>query len=135
MSHVRYPTDLLKVQRAMLGVYHVDDARSFIQQDNRWATPNDPQNEDRLQPPYYLTMQMPGQDAPSYSIFTSFIPASQGGQARTVLTGYLAVDSNQGHAEGPKSDDHGQLSILVIDQATPLPRPRQVQNKYDTQPT
>src|SRR3546814_13336193 len=67
MSHVRYPTDLLKVQRAMLGVYHVDDARSFIQQDNRWATPNDPQNADRLQPPYYLKMQLPGQDAPSYS--------------------------------------------------------------------
>src|SRR5690606_10131092 len=29
MSHVRYPTDLFKVQRAMLGVYHVDDAASF----------------------------------------------------------------------------------------------------------
>jgi uncharacterized membrane protein (UPF0182 family) len=26
MSHVRYPTDLFKVQRAMLGTYHVDDA-------------------------------------------------------------------------------------------------------------
>ncbi len=34
MSHVRYPTDLMKVQRSMLGVYHVDDARSFFQQDN-----------------------------------------------------------------------------------------------------
>src|SRR3546814_5467831 len=117
MSHVRYPTDLLKVQRTMIGVYHVDDARSFIQQDNRWATPNDPQNEDRLQPPYYLTMQMPGQDAPSYSIFTSFIPASQGGQARNVLTGYLAVDSNAGDEAGTKRDDYGQLRMLVIDSA------------------
>ncbi|WP_271171012.1 UPF0182 family membrane protein, partial [Microbacterium laevaniformans] len=31
MSHVRYPTDLFKVQRAMLGTYHVDDAGSFYQ--------------------------------------------------------------------------------------------------------
>ena len=36
MSHVRYPTDLFKVQRAMLGVYHVDDAQSFYQRDNGW---------------------------------------------------------------------------------------------------
>ncbi len=34
MSHVRYPTDLFKVQRALLGVYHVDDAQSFYQRDN-----------------------------------------------------------------------------------------------------
>ena len=64
MSHVRYPTDLFKVQRTILGVYHVDDARSFYQSDNRWQTPNDPQEDTQLQPPYYLTMQMPGQDEP-----------------------------------------------------------------------
>ena len=51
MSHVRYPTDLFKVQRALLGVYHVDDAQSFYQRDNAWATPNDPQTDARLQPP------------------------------------------------------------------------------------
>ncbi len=86
MSHVRYPTDLFKVQRAMIGVYHVDDARSFYNQDNRWQTPNDPQNDQRLQPPYYLTMQMPGQEAPSFSMFTTFIPSSEGA-ARNVLMG------------------------------------------------
>src|SRR5690606_17050864 len=56
MSHVRYPTDLFKVQRNVLGVYHIDDAQSFAQQDNRWQTPNDPRNDTRLQPPYYLSM-------------------------------------------------------------------------------
>ncbi len=42
MSHVRYPTDLFKVQRSMLGVYHVDDAQSFFQRDNAWQTPTTP---------------------------------------------------------------------------------------------
>jgi uncharacterized membrane protein (UPF0182 family) len=132
MSHVRYPTDLMKVQRSMLGVYHVDDARSFFQQDNRWTTPNDPQNPAELQPPYYLTMQMPGQDSPTYSMFTSFIPASQGGQARNVLTGYLAVDSNAGDQKGTKSPDYGRLRMLVIDAATTVPGPGQVQNTFDS---
>lgn len=132
MSHVRYPTDLMKVQRSMLGVYHVDDARSFFQQDNRWTTPNDPQDPDSFQPPYYLTMKMPSQDEPSFSMFTSFIPASQGGQARNVLTGYLAVDSNAGNEQGTKRDDYGRLRMLVIDAATTVPGPGQVQNTFDS---
>ncbi|AZS37191.1 hypothetical protein CVS47_01823 [Microbacterium lemovicicum] len=134
MSHVRYPTDLFKVQRTMLGVYHVNDAQSFYQRDNAWATPNDPQNNDRLQPPYYLTMQMPGQDAPTYSMFTSFIPSSSGATARNVLMGYLGVDSNAGDQAGVKSEDYGKLRMLVVNADTPVPGPGQVQNTFDADP-
>jgi uncharacterized membrane protein (UPF0182 family) len=134
ISHVRYPTDLFKAQRSVLGVYHVDDARSFYQSDNRWQTPNDPQADTQLQPPYYLTMQMPGQDDPTYSMFTSFIPASTGGNARNVLMGYLAVDSNAGAEAGVKSDDYGKLRMLVIDADSTVPGPGQVQNTFDADP-
>ncbi|QIG40314.1 UPF0182 family protein [Microbacterium sp. 4R-513] len=132
MSHVRYPTDLFKAQRAMLGVYHVDDAQSFYQRDNAWTTPNDPQNQNQLQPPYYLTMQMPGQEAPSYSMFTSFIPGGE--NTRNVLMGYLAVDSNAGNEKGVKADDYGKLRMLVIDADTSVPGPGQVQNTFDADP-
>ncbi len=133
MSHVRYPTDLFKIQRAMLGVYHVDDARAFFARDNAWATPNDPQTDARLQPPYYLTMQMPGQDSPSYSMFTTFIPSSEAGTAsRNVLMGYLAVDSNAGSAGGQKDEDYGKLRMLQISAETTVPGPGQVQNRFDS---
>jgi uncharacterized membrane protein (UPF0182 family) len=132
MSHVRYPTDLFKAQRAMLGVYHVDDAQSFYQRDNAWTTPNDPQNQNLLQPPYYLTMQMPGQTAPSYSMFTSFIPGGE--NTRNVLMGYLAVDSNAGNEKGVKAKDYGKLRMLVIDADTSVPGPGQVQNTFDADP-
>ncbi|WP_169582186.1 UPF0182 family protein [Microbacterium thalassium] len=134
MSHVRYPTDLFKVQRTVLGVYHVDDARSFYQSDNRWQTPNDPQADSQLQPPYYLTMQMPGQEAPTYSMFTSFIPSSTGGNARNVLMGYLAVDSNAGGEAGKKAAEYGKLRMLVIDADTTVPGPGQVQNTFNADP-
>jgi len=134
IAHVRYPTDLFKVQRTVLGVYHVDDARSFYQSDNRWQTPNDPQADTQLQPPYYLTMQMPGQDEPTYSMFTSFIPSSTGGNARNVLMGYLAVDSNAGNEAGKKNADYGKLRMLVIDADTTVPGPGQVQNTFDADP-
>ena len=134
MSHVRYPTDLFKVQRYALGVYHVDDALSFYQRDNAWQTPNDPQLDTVLQPPYYLTMQMPGQDAPTYSMFTSFIPASEGTASRNVLMGYLAVDSNAGSEKGVKSEDYGRLRMLVVDADTTIPGPGQVQNTFNSDP-
>ncbi|MDR7186499.1 MULTISPECIES: UPF0182 family protein [Microbacterium] len=134
ISHVRYPTDLFKVQRTILGVYHVDDARSFYQSDNRWQTPNDPQEETALQPPYYLTMQMPDQDQPTYSMFTSFIPAATAGNTRNVLMGYLAVDSNAGSEAGVKSKDYGKLRMLVIDAETTVPGPGQVQNTFNSDP-
>jgi uncharacterized membrane protein (UPF0182 family) len=134
ISHVRYPTDLFKVQRTILGVYHVDDAASFYSSDNRWQTPNDPQEETALQPPYYLTMQMPDQDNPTYSMFTSFIPAATAGNARNVLMGYLAVDSNAGSEAGVKSKDYGKLRMLVIDADTTVPGPGQVQNTFNSDP-
>ncbi|MGW9628472.1 UPF0182 family membrane protein [Microbacterium sp. NPDC055521] len=132
MSHVRYPTDLFKVQRDVLGVYHIDDARSFAQEDNRWQTPDDPRAKDRLQPPYYLSMKMPGQDEPRFSMFSTFIPAAQQGESREVLMGYLAVDSDAGNKKGEKSDGYGKLRLLEIDTNTTVPGPGQVQNTFDS---
>ncbi|MCM3779340.1 UPF0182 family membrane protein [Microbacterium hydrocarbonoxydans] len=133
MSHVRYPTDLFKVQRDILGIYHIDTAGSFAQQDNRWQTPNDPRSDSVLQPPYYLTMQMPGQDSPRFSMFSTFIPSASGsGGNRDVLMGYLAVDSDAGSEAGKKAEGYGQLRMLEIDTDTTVPGPGQVQNTYNS---
>ncbi len=134
MSHVRYPTDLFKVQRAMLGTYHVDDAASFYARDNAWKTPNDPVSKtDVLQPPYYLTMKMPGQDTPTYSMFTTFIPGGE--DTRNVLMGYLSVDADAGSVDGVRSDSYGKLRMLEINAETPVPGPGQVQNTFDADPS
>ncbi len=133
MSHVRYPTDLFKVQRAMLGTYHVDDAHSFYQRDNAWRTPDDPTSKTPvLQPPYYLTMKMPGQDSPTYSMFTTFIPG--GDDTRNVLMGYLSVDADAGSKAGVKAENYGKLRILEINAETPVPGPGQVQNTFNSEP-
>jgi uncharacterized membrane protein (UPF0182 family) len=42
MSHVRYPEDLFKVQRELLGRYHVTDPDSFYKNNDAWSVPNDP---------------------------------------------------------------------------------------------
>ena len=42
LDHVRYPSDLFKMQRAILGSYHVTDPVSFYSSDDQWITPERP---------------------------------------------------------------------------------------------
>ncbi|MRG60750.1 UPF0182 family protein [Agromyces sp. CFH 90414] len=138
MSHVRYPADLFKVQRAVLGQYHVDQAGAFYSREDAWTTPKDPtaaESSALLQPPYYLTMQMPGQEAPSYSLYSTFIPQASGEESRNVLRGYLAVDSDAGSADGERAEGYGKLRMLALPEDDNVPGPGQVQNTFDSDPT
>jgi len=134
MSHVRYPSDLFKVQRSILGRYHVTDAGSFYSQQDAWMTPNDPvQGEGlgALQPPYYLTMRAPGETQSAFSLYSTFIPQSAGETTRNVLTGYLIANSDAGAEKGKVSDSFGKLTLLNLPRETIVPGPGQVQNNFN----
>jgi uncharacterized membrane protein (UPF0182 family) len=133
LSHVRYPADLFKVQRSILGSYHVEDAGAFYSQQDAWMTPNDPvggAGVGTLQPPYYLTMQVPGTESPDFSIYSTFIPRSTGEASRNVLTGYFVANSDAGTSAGKKSADYGTLRLLTLPKSTIVPGPGQVQNNF-----
>nr|WP_186317759.1 UPF0182 family protein [Curtobacterium sp. 9128] len=162
LDHVRYPTDLFKVQRSILGTYHVTNANSFYSGDDAWTTPSDPTTgsnnsdansdtstttttnalgtqttatRDDLQDPYYLTMKVPGQGT-AYSLYTTYIPQQTGSNARNVLTGYLAVDSDAGGAgKGKRASGYGKLTLLTIPKTDNIPGPLQVQNLFNSDTT
>jgi uncharacterized protein len=136
LSHVRYPADLFKMQRAILGSYHVTDSGSFYSQQDAWMTPNDPVGTNAtstgaLQPPYYLTMQVPGTKAPAFSIYSTFIPRSTGESSRNVLRGYLVADSDAGSVAGQVSPNYGKLRLLTLPKALNVPGPGLVQNNFN----
>nr|MTA26237.1 UPF0182 family protein [Actinomycetota bacterium] len=131
LAHIRYPSDLFKVQRAVLGDYHVTDPGTFYSSEDTWVTPNDPvSNPDAptIQPPYYLTMQMPGDEKPAFSIYSTFIPKSTGDNARNVLYGYLSANSDPG-------PNYGKLTLLTLPKQTTIPGPGQVQAQFDSDAT
>lgn len=131
LSHVRYPEDMFQVQRQMLATYHVTDAGEYYNQTNAWQLPADPVSgaETKMpQKPYYLTMQMPGQE-PAFSIYSTFIPKVAGDNTRNVLTGYLAANANAGNEDGKVSDDYGRLTLLRV-QNDSVNGPGQVQNIF-----
>lgn len=134
MSHVRYPSDLFKVQRSILGRYHVTEPGAFYSQQDAWMTPNDPVDGPGigvLQPPYYLTMQAPGMQDPNFSLYTTFIPQSTGQNSRNVLTGYLVASSEAGTERGVVSEEYGKLRLLSLPRETIIPGPGQVQNNFN----
>jgi uncharacterized membrane protein (UPF0182 family) len=134
LAHVRYPADLFKMQRWVLGRYHVSDAGSFYSQQDAWMTPNDPVEGTglgTLQPPYYLTMKTPGEAANAFSIYSTFIPQSTGETARNVLTGYLIANADAGNQAGKVNGDYGKLTLLNLPRETIVPGPGQVQNNFN----
>jgi uncharacterized membrane protein (UPF0182 family) len=136
MSHVRYPEDLFKVQRELLGRYHVTQADSFYTNNDAWSVPNDPTVKDEVkQPPFYMSLQMPDQDKPAFQLTSSFIPQVVNGTARNVLYGFLAADSDAGNQKGVKAESYGQLRLLQIPPEAQVPGPGQAQNKFNSDPT
>ena len=140
MAHVRYPEDLFKTQRSLLTRYHVKDPASFYSGGDFWNVPNEPAVDtagasgiaaaqtDSKQPPYYLTLQMPGQDSAEFSLSTGYIP---GGQTdRNIMTGFFAVDSNAGSTPGEKREGYGKLRLLELPRDLTVPGPGQAQNNF-----
>ncbi|HEX7834494.1 MAG TPA: UPF0182 family protein [Pseudolysinimonas sp.] len=129
LAHIRYPADLFKVQRAILETYHVTDAGTFFSANDAWVTPDDPTQpaaSAKAQPPYYLTMQVPGSDAPAFTLYSTYIPrTSSNDAAQSVLTGYLAVNSDAG-------PDYGKLTLLTLPKDDTVPGPGQAQNQFSS---
>ncbi|MGO1537876.1 MAG: UPF0182 family membrane protein [Leucobacter sp.] len=142
LSHVRYPTDLFKSQRAMLSRYHVSNPGVFYSAEEAWRTPDDPVTavnseggQNPPQPPYYLTLSAGEGVDPNFSIYSTYIPDARGEGSRDILTGYLAANSNAGSTDGEVSDDYGKLKLLTLPAGDTVPGPGQVQNSYNTDPS
>ena len=136
MSHLRYPEDLFKVQRNLIARYHTTDPKSFYSGSDFWNLPDDPTHEgsttviSQLQPPYYLTMQAPGQSNAEFSLYSTYIP--YGRSDRNVLTGYLTVDSETGDQAGKVRNGYGKMTLLSLPSDLAVPGPGQVSNKFKT---
>ncbi len=132
MSHLRYPEDLFKVQRNLLATYHVDTAAEYYSGQDFWANPEEPVSGRGNQPPYYLTLQMPTQSEPTFSLTSVFIPG--GNTDRNVLTGFLAVDAEPGNEAGVRREGYGQMRLLELPRDSTVPGPGQVQNTFRSNP-
>ena len=100
------------------------DSTIFYTGGEQWVIPQDPSSPTGgAVPPYYLTMQMPGQASATYSLSTTYNP-----QGRPTLAAFMAVDSDPG-------PDYGTIRILQLPANTTVPGLTQVENLINTDPT
>jgi uncharacterized membrane protein (UPF0182 family) len=126
LDHIRYPEDLFRVQRDILSSYHVKTAAAFYGGQDFWRVPRDPSTfggNASAQPPYYLTLQMPGAKTPTFSLTTPFVP--RGG--RENLSAFAVVNSDPG-------PNYGKISVLQLPRNTNIAGPSQVASNFEAKP-
>lgn len=127
VSHVRYPEDIFRVQRDVLALYHVKNSNAFYGGQDFWRVPRDPSTlgaNAGAQPPYYYTLQLPGEKKASFSLTTPFVP--RGG--RENLSAFAIVNSDPG-------DDYGKMTVLQLSRSTNIAGPSQVASNFEANPT
>ena len=89
-SHIRYPQDFSAVQSNHLLTYHMTDPQVFYNREDQWRAPNEIYaNEQQVVEPYYLIMELPGEDAGEFVLLRPFTPAQ-----RNNLVAWLAARSD-----------------------------------------
>ncbi len=123
LAHLRYPEDMFKVQRQILSRYHVSNPLTFYGGDEVWKIPEDPASNtgELLQPPYYLSVQRPGQEQPQFALTSVYLPNS-----RENLAAFISVNSET------RSEGYGKMQILQLPADTQVPGPSQVANQFQT---
>jgi uncharacterized protein len=128
LAHVRYPADLFKMQRTILGSYHVTNSSTFYSGDDQWETPKDPTSpaaNATLQPPYYLTMRLPNEEKSAFTLYSTYIPKANANSTSNNLQGYLAVNADAG-------PDYGKLTLLSLPGDVTVSGPGQVENAFNS---
>ncbi|MFI9361149.1 UPF0182 family protein [Kitasatospora sp. NPDC053057] len=121
LPHLRYPQDMFKVQRDLLGQYHVTDANSFFNGSDIWQVPVDPTSDTKqVQPPYYVTVRTPDAAAASFSLTSTFVP-----NQRPNLAAFMSVNADPG-------DDYGKIRVLKMTGESGAPGPGLVQSKFNS---
>ena len=133
-AHLRYPEDLLSVQAATYGRYHLTKPLAFYSNSNVWnvsqsagagspdqALPTTqstnaqglvvgPGQVTRMSPIYEL-FQVPGQTQQSFNLVDAFVPVSKGDQIQT-MSAFIVAGS-----------DPGQYGKLTVYQTPPIDGP------------
>jgi uncharacterized membrane protein (UPF0182 family) len=126
LEHIRYPEDLFGVQRDVLSTYHVRTADAFYGGQDFWRVPTDPSSlgaNAGIQPPYYMTLKLPGQEKAAFSLTSAFVPRGN----RQNLTAFASVNSDNG-------PDYGKISVLQLPRSTNIPGPSQVASNFEAKP-
>lgn len=121
LVHMRYPADLFKVQRSVLGACHVGNPVAFTKGTGAWTVPDDPNGTGATVPAYRMSLGT-GTTA-AYSLASDYTRTD-----KQRLAAYLSVVAD------PTSPSYGHLHVLEMPPGSHVPGPVDVANRITTDP-
>jgi uncharacterized membrane protein (UPF0182 family) len=121
-AHFRYPEDLFKVQRDLIGRYHVTDPVGFFTQEDFWTVPDEPGHAGAQQPPFYQYAQFPDQGSPQFNL-----TSPMNSQRAPKLAAFIYVSSDPG--------SYGQIRVLELPQGVTINGPVQASAAIESNAT
>ncbi|MEB3273800.1 MAG: UPF0182 family protein [Prochlorothrix sp.] len=121
-QHLRYPSQLFKVQSEQLLTYHMTDPQVFYNREDQWQVPQEIYGGEAQQiESYYLIMRLPTEENEEFILLNPFTPVS-----RNNLVGWLA-----GRSDG---DNYGKLLLYEFPKQRLIFGPEQIEARINQDP-
>jgi uncharacterized membrane protein (UPF0182 family) len=118
-SHLRYPEDLFRIQAEVYKTYHMLDPVVFYNKEDQWALPGE--KTDKPMDPFYVLMQLPGQDHEDFLLMEPFTPRNKDN-----MIGWMAAKSDPG--------SYGQRIVYNFPKQRLVLGPQQIRARLNQEP-
>ncbi len=133
VDHIRYPEDLFRIQTDVYTLYHMTDPVELFKREDPWQIARDPSTREfrptlrgnfATEPmlPYYLLMELPGEDQLSFLLMQPFTPAD-----RPNMSAFMVAKS------GPLGD-YGKIIEYTMPADRQIDGPGQIGDFIDQDP-
>lgn len=121
VAHWRYPETLFRAQASLYARYHMTQPDVFYNAEDLWAAPYETRGQGDTQPiePYYVTLQLRGEDEPEFVLMLPLTPAG-----KKNIVAWLAARSDPAN--------YGELVLYNFGKERQIDGPEQVESRIDT---
>ncbi|GEN45924.1 UPF0182 family membrane protein [Alkalibacillus haloalkaliphilus] len=118
-SHFRYPVDLFTIQADMYGTYHMSNLEVFYNREDAWEFATERYFEhDITMEPYYITMQLPGNDFEEFVLMTPYTPRN-----RQNMIAWIGARND--------GENYGDLMVYEFPKQRNIYGPQQIENRIN----
>ena len=122
VDHIRYPNDLFSIQASVFRTYQMTEPTDFYNREDVWAWPEEIfDNQSRAMEPYYVLMELPGNDDLDFIQILPFTPAN-----RENMIAWLAAQNDP--------DKYGEMLVYRFGKDSLVFGPKQIEARIDQDP-
>jgi hypothetical protein len=97
-SHIRYPSDLFRIQTHIYATYHMKRPQVFYNKEDQWEIP---EIDGNIMKPYYTIMKLPGEDKEEYILMLPYTP-----RGKSNLSAWMVARSD--------GEQYGKLDVYTF---------------------